>query len=92
MVLLGNTLQTTPDYLRQLKQSDHNVLYSEVCNLQLDCALVLASCGFALLVVYQNHKYGSLQTVRFGKALADVRRNLRDLQTENDQLMEESEV
>lgn len=30
MVILGTTLEITQDYLRQLKQSDHNVLYSEV--------------------------------------------------------------
>lgn len=52
--MLGNTLQTTPDYLRQLKQSDHNVLYSEVCNLKLDLGLVVASCGFAILVVVKT--------------------------------------
>ena len=33
--MLGTTLETTPDYLRQLKQSDHNVLYSEVMTYSL---------------------------------------------------------
>ena len=33
-----------------------------------------------------------LQTVRFGKALAEVRRSLKELQRDNEKLVEESEV
>ena len=35
MLMLGTTLEATPEYLRQLKQSDHNVLYSEVTGYSL---------------------------------------------------------
>ena len=85
--MLGTTLDITPDYLRQLKQSDHNVLYSEVIAYSL-FKRICCSPASSL----SKQKCCLLQTVRFGKALAEVRRNLRELQTENEKLVEESEV
>ncbi|KAL3160014.1 hypothetical protein ABBQ38_010401 [Trebouxia sp. C0009 RCD-2024] len=60
MTMLDSTLDVTPTYLQQLRQRDHNVLYTE--------------------------------TVRFGKALAEVRRENKVLQTKNAKLEEECET
>lgn len=58
--MLDSSLDVTPTYLQQLRQRDHNVLYTE--------------------------------TVRFGKAVAEVKRENKVLQTKNAKLEEECET
>ena len=87
--MIGNTLDVTPQYLHQLKQRDHNVLYTEVGNAS---SIQASNASLVSLAVSAEKCCVLLQTVRFGRALLDVKQELAELRTQYRELAQSEEV